>query len=303
MSEKFPELFALSRDLDSFADVLLETFNRREIRLSDVSAHKRIFLFILTRAMKSYSAILILCKTGYAQDVATLLRSFLEHLITAKYIGHNMKTADETARRFVDYKWIIFKRHLPEEELAVRSADTQAAARFETKKKMILEHVEEFKKKYRITSDRAFLTWSGKTVKDMARQVSRVLAEEYESTFRMGSRFSHPTILGDKEYMVQDDKSLVFSSLPSELGLVINLRKAFRYFLDFLEMVNALFELDRSEELRSLNRRYEEIFLMEKHNPQSSTEKTAPARPSTTNIKESKVVFRTRPNDQPSSSD
>ena len=80
---------------------------------------------------------------------------------------------------------------------------------------MIHAKVEEFKEKYKITSDRALISWSGMSLKDIAKKVDRKLLECYETTFRLCSRFSHPSILGDNEYLIQKDKSLAFSPLPS----------------------------------------------------------------------------------------
>ena len=282
------ELKALGEQVHALASRMLEHINQRSIRLFDLPAHKRIFLFILTRAMKSFSAIEILCHKGYGQDVASLLRSLMESLITVRYIMIDPDNADELARRFVEYKWIIFRRTLAEEELALRTGTEQQIKDFEEKKALILENVQTYKRTYGIRSDRALLTWSGKTLKDMARAISKELHHEYEKTFRQCSRFSHPTILGDKEYMIQDDKSLSFSPQASGVGVETNCISSILYFLLFLSAFNDLFDIGQKgcidaamKQCHSLRRQIEATKLSP---PGNSAKKS--------NIRQVKIHFK-----------
>lgn len=213
------ELFDFSDEINHFTSSLLNEFNNRRIKLFDLPAYQRIFLFIVTRSIKTYASILVLCKAGYGQDVSTLLRSLLENLVTAKYIIHDPLTADEKARRFVAYKWVIFKRQLPEQEKMFRSANSEQKNELFEKKQKIQKKVDEFKVNFHITSDKALITWSGKSIRDMAKKVDHKLLDEYEKTFRLCSRFSHPSILGDNEYLIQDNNNLIFSLFLRTSGL------------------------------------------------------------------------------------
>ena len=251
---------------------LLTEINAANLRLFDLPANKRIFLFILTRGMKSFSAIELLCQTGFGQDVASLVRSLMENLITAKYIIHDPATADQLARRFVEYKWVIFRRALQEDEINARNDSENRQQEFQARSKMVLSQVEAFKERYQIKSDRALLTWSGRTLKDMARKTSPELLAEYETAFRQYSRFSHPTILGDREYMVQDDQTLTFSPLPSEVGVQINFLNAMKYYVEFMTVANQLFGLQRGGPLQQTQSavyqylaRFEEAEVPGKH--------------------------------------
>lgn len=250
------EIFKIAKEINQIADHFLEQFNAREMRIFDLPAHQRIFLFILTRIKKTYSSILILCEGGFGQDVSMLLRSLLEHFVALKYILHEKDKANDLAVRFVDYKWVIFRRQLPAQEKNLANASQEEKDQFAQKKKMVIERTEEFKKKYRIISDRALMTWSGKTVRDMARQVDRELLSEYETTFQLCSRFSHPSILGDNEYLVYDDKYLIFSPLPSVIGVYENLSNGIKIMLDFLYLVNDVFDFQQESQLKEFERRY-----------------------------------------------
>ena len=243
------ELLELSADMEKAMKHLLRQFNARQIKLSELLTYKRIFLFILTRAIKTYSSVLILCRQGYGQDVSTLLRGLLELLITAKYIIHDPKTANEKAARFVAYKWIIFKRHLPEQGKDFYAMDKKQKQEFLEKKELVSRQVESFKKKFKIISDRALITWSGKTVRDMAKEVNNELLFEYENNFRLCSRFSHPSILGDREYLVQDGQKLIFSPLPASIGIIPNLKSAIKYAWNFLGVIDELFNFQYHNEL------------------------------------------------------
>lgn len=291
--QQYQELFDLAQKLESAAQGLLEEFNAREIKLFDLPAYKRIFLFILTRALKTYSSILVLCHNGYGQDPAVLLRSLLENLITAKYILHDERSANDKAQRFVAYKWIIFKRHLSEQENNLRQTGSPAQEKeFKNKKEMILEKVEEFKKKFKISSDRALLTWSGKTVRDMAQAVDKKLLEDYETTFRLCSRFSHPSVLGDKEYLIQDDQHLIFSPLPSAIGVVSTLKSAIQYTLEFLFVINQIFQFNNETQLNNLRAEADLTFQMNKY--QKDETLNGKSRRESLDIRQSKIAFKTK---------
>ncbi len=286
----FSELFAFADEVDAFVADSLEKFNTRRIKLFDLPAYQRIFLFILTRSIKTFSSILILCRSGFGQDVSTLMRSLLENLITARYIIHEESAANGLAKRFVAYKWVIFKRQLPEQEVAARRGTAAEKNAFLERKNLVLGKVEEFKRDFGITSDRALITWSGKSVRDMARKVSRDLLDEYEKTFRLCSRFSHPSILGDNEYLIQNDNKLTFSPQPSAIGIVSNLRSAIDYALDFLRITDDLFALDLKEAIAQMQRRTRDLFN-HAESPSSDSSKSAPIKPPPS-IRDSIVAFQ-----------
>jgi|GEM_PF-2016593 len=288
IQHKNEEMFAAGKAFADLAKDLLEDINRQEIKLFDLPAHKRIFLFILTRAIKTFAAIEVLCRNGYGQDVAALVRSLMESLITAQYIVHKPEMADDLARRFVEYKWILFRRSLAEEELAVREAQETKRIEFMEKKNLVLRHVDEFRKKYNVISDKGLLTWSGKTLKDMARDVSKELMREYESTFRQCSRFSHPTILGDSEYIIQDDKTLTFSPAPATVGIEINYRSALHFYVELLTMVERLFSLNRSDKISELRTQFKKILSREVAEPLHGKRPQSSSSP----LREVKVFFR-----------
>ena len=283
------ELSQTGKAVHDLGRTLLQDINKQSIKLFDLPAHKRIFLFIATRAIKTFTAIEVLCRRGYGQDVSALIRSLLENLITVQYIIHDPYTADEKARRFVEYKWVIFKRSLAEEEFSLRHAAEEDKEEFLKKKELILTHVDDFKRNYRVTSDRALVTWSGKTAKDMARIVSRELHQEYESMFRHCSRFSHPTILGDNEYIIHGHKALTFAPGPSPVGVEANYLVAIRYFIKYLELIDGLFALGYGPQLLCLRKDFQ--------NAQDCLNKTSPAAAVSSkkfeaNLREVKIYFQ-----------
>ena len=260
------EIFDAAEEAYGLCALLLKEFNSKKIKLSKLSPHKRIFLFFFTRAMKTYSAVRILCTNGYGQDASTLLRSLLENLISVKYILYGPGTADQKTVRFVDYKWVIFKRYLSEDK---HGFGKDLGEDIPLNKTMIIGKVDEYKKKYKISSDKGLITWSGKPLRDMARLVNEALLEEYEFVFRHCSRFSHPSIIGDKEYLNYKNSTLTLSSLPTTIGAVSNLKKAILYLLDFLKMGNILFGLSYEGKIRDFESRIEDMKF-------PSTEKSTP---------------------------
>ncbi|MBF0478022.1 MAG: hypothetical protein HQL26_00930 [Candidatus Omnitrophica bacterium] len=276
------ELFDAAHHLDQYSHQVLEKFNQKTIVLFDLRPCQRIFLFILTRSLKTYTSILYLCEKGYGQDASPLLRSLLENLITAQYILHNPAISNDLAKRFVAYKWVILKRQLSDQEQHTERT------------KIILEKAEEFKKTFKVKSDRALLTWSGKTVRDMAKQIDKKWLYEYETIFRLCSRFSHPSILGDNEYMILDEKKLVFSSLPSDIGIVPNLPNAAKYCLEFLMIINDLFKFNCEKDITAHSQELEKILHLPKyHNGFADTQPADLKGPS---IRDCIVTFQTQIN-------
>lgn len=260
------ELFTIANDVGTFSNQLLKEFDSNEINLFDLAAQKRIFLFFLTRAIKTYSAIQILCQEGYGQDVSNLVRSLLENLISVKYILCDSRSANQKAVRFVEYKWIMLKRQLSQFETDFRNISGKLSNELISKKSVIMEKFKEYKQKYNVSSDKALLTWSGRSVRDMAKLVDKKLLDEYDSTFRLCSRFSHPSIIGDEEYLNYENNILTFSPSPSVIGIISNLKKAIAYLLDFLYIFNKLFSLNCDNRLKGLNLKVTEVFQMRKYN-------------------------------------
>ncbi|MEW5894190.1 MAG: DUF5677 domain-containing protein [Candidatus Omnitrophota bacterium] len=256
IEDKNKRLFAFERELDQISLSLLNMFDDRRLKLFSIPPHKRIFLFFLTRALKTHQAIKILCREGFGQDAAVLLRSLLENLISFRYVLHHSEEADALAARFVAYKWVIFHRHLWEQEREEREKGDREYRLFVQRKELILKNFEEFKTKYHINSGRGLLTWSGRTVKDMAGIVSKDLLKEYESMFRTCSKFTHPSIISDKEYMVIDDEEIVFSVSPSLIGVEIILSKNISYTFDVLSIFAGLFQLKCDVVLNAFERKF-----------------------------------------------
>ncbi len=268
------EVFELAAETRAALLTLLKAFNARKIRLTHCPPHQRIFLFFLVRTIKTYSAIYILCGEGYGQDACPLLRTLLETLIAAKYILHYRNDADREAVRFVEYKWVILKRYLADIQ---RELTREASDPLAPEENMVAREFQEYKQKYRITSDKALVTWSGKTIRDMAKLADPRLLKEYESAFRVDSQFSHPSIMGDKEYLSYGDNALLFFFLPSASGVVLNLKRAVTYMTDFLMVFNELFSLEGAKTLKKLQRRIDEVFQTEKYQKALSLAKSLPS--------------------------
>ncbi len=265
------ELFDLAKKVKADSFLFLENFEARNVKLDDLAPYQRIFLFFLTKAIKTYSAICILCQEGYGQDACVLLRSLLESLISVKYMLLDLDSADEKALRFVEYKWVILKRYLSETK---NGLENEQKDDLYSKKKLIIDKFNEYKRKYNIVSDRALLSWSGKTIKDMARITDKNLFREYESAFRIYSRFSHASIIGDNEYMDFKNNILTFSPSPGTIAVTSALKNAINYTMDFLRVFNDMFNLHYETRIRKLECNITEVFNMDKYKEIPAIEKS-----------------------------
>lgn len=269
---------------------LIKEINSRKIKLFSIPAHKRIFLFIFTRAYKSFSALELLFSHGYGQDASALVRILLENLITVKYILLESNDSDILAKRFVDYKWIILKRTIQEEEKNIKDLNPQDQKDFEKKKTLILENVSKFKTDYNIKSDKALLTWSGKTIRDMAKATDTTLLKEYDTTFRTSSKFFHPSILGDREYIIHSTEYLTFSPKPSSIGIELNYLKAIFYINLFFKTLNDLYTCNNTKHIDQLLKKLISLELnIHTHNNKHTDTKQKETKPY--NLKEVIIEF------------
>jgi hypothetical protein len=285
-----PDLLHLIEQIDQLTNTFLEKFNTHQFILFDFPPHQRIFLFIFSRAMKTFRSITLLCQKGFGQDAAPLLRTLLENLISTRYILKDKDKADTLTKRFVDYKWIILKKRLGNPKKNSRQPKPQDPLSNKNKD-LILQKAKGFKEEFHVKSDRALLTWSGKTLKDMAKAVSKELEKEYDATFRLCSRFSHPSIIGDREYMFQEDQKLTFSPLPSAIGTETNLQLASLYYLDFLTLADKLFLNEFNNEIIPMREKLESFIAQSKKLNDLSPDKKNSKQ---TILKESIVYFKTK---------
>jgi hypothetical protein len=254
--EQGEELARLMEEAQEAAYMLLREVNARQITLVSLPPSKRIFLFFLTKALKTFSAVRQLCAKGYEQDVCLLLRSLLETLISVRYILHT-GDPDGKAVRFVEYKWIMFKRALSD---AREESSDDRAGTSDRLKELVERKCQEFKKKYAIISDKALVTWSGRSIRDMAKLADKALLREYNDAFRFFSRFSHPNIIGDNEYMRFQGDSVVF--LPAARGgdFSVHVGMSVKYLAELLSTCCHLFNLSSCERIDALKGRCEELW-------------------------------------------
>ena len=291
--KKNVELFELGDKVKRLADDLLENFNAKQIKLKDIPPHKRNCIFFFTRALKTYGAITALAQEGYGQDISPLLRSLLENLISVKYVLNHLPSADDKAKRLVEYKWVIFKRYISNEKDNVTSEMDPFRKELMSNKSLIEKKVEEFKKEFKITSDKALITWSGRSMRDMAKMISQTLLEEYDSTFRLSSRFSHPSIMGDRQYLDYEDNYIVFSALPSSVGVDSNYVIAMIYLAEFIDIFNTLFGLKTESQIKALKAELKETSETKIYSPKSAKKPSAES--SGRKVLEFKIKFQTPP--------
>lgn len=265
ISSQNNELFHVADNLSDLFSSCMSAFNSKKIILSDLAPDKRIALFFMARAGKTYKAIYALLKDGYSQDAAILLRTLVENLISLRYILNDPQSSSVKAVRFVEYKWVIFRRYIMNKKQG--ELDEHQA--------LIISKFNEFKDKYNITSDKGLLTWSGRTIKDMASKVDDKLLAEYESMFRACSQFSHPSIISDREYVWYQSQALVFSTNPSSEGVSQNMKRAVNYFYEFIKIFDQMYELNKRNKIGELRKNMAKVFGMEKYNKALPFEKTS----------------------------
>lgn len=244
------ELFTLATDFHVLLKDASNIFNLRSLRLNTLPIHKIVFLYLYNSSVKSYSAIHLLCLEGYGQDSSIILRSLLENLITAKYILYDIKSADYKAKRFEEYRWVEVKNSLEYWEMRDAYQDEKLKKEILSKKKEVMQNVEDFIKKYNIKNKNDLLRWSGISIRKMAEEVS--MLEEYLLTYKLCCSFSHPSFIGSLERTKKTLEGINFSSNPSFKGIIEDMKSAILYLYDFLRIYNNVFNLNIEKKLEEI---------------------------------------------------
>ena len=205
---------------------------------STKNEHNRsVFHYLLTKGMKSYRSIDVLCLMGNDQDAMALLRTLVDTVITLRYMV--VEDTDNRVRRFMDYEAVeqrkrvqTYQNMLKEgcitpEEFKLAFPDADEPQRIETK-------FAAFVAKYLVgkSSDRS---WSGKDTLGMAKAPLVGMVSDYLKAFKSFSLYTHPTGLAMKAYVQQNLLSWSPSSSQATNSYLISTHYLLELFDNYCE--------------------------------------------------------------------
>lgn len=201
--------------------------------------------FCVGKAYKTHAAALLLCRQGYGQDAAILVRSLVDLLITLTYILDDPST--ERLERYFAYDWIDRKKmydycKTKPELLKALKAMNNTLEEVEEQAKLVQE-------KYKYGK-----SWSDKTPRQMAVSVGR--PELYLSAYKLQSQISHTAPRSMNEYIAVDDQGYTIDIGPNDQWVEGALVAAFDCFYHIAKQYDQLLDLGYSNQLEEISKPY-----------------------------------------------
>jgi hypothetical protein len=221
-------LFELNDNLLGIAGKHFNSFTApSKIRKTDI------LLALIAKAIRSHSAAVILCKSGYGMEADSIVRSMFEDLINLSYILNETKR-ETRARRYIDHIQVQqffmleyakskrrFKKEFPLDIYQAR-----------------LKAKNQFYKRYKRPDK---YKWSGYSFKELCKKTG--CSWEYDVFYNLASQHPHsqPIVLNQLVSTKIDDV-LTFSAGPQTKGQEINLIGAFDMLRRIMEVAARFFE-------------------------------------------------------------
>lgn len=208
MNDELKQIFELDNSLLQIAEDLQDEFGKRGIKESELSPDLFLLCFFFTKASKTASAIVLLCK-DYAEDAFVLVRTIFEIVVKMLYIFKS--DSMERARAFILYD------HLEKRKQLRKIAEWNKEKNIENKElDEALEKEEEIcktmEKDYEISIDK--VRWPKKTLEELSKEVD--LAHTYYTVYWLSSLYTHTLIRSSMSYVSKTNKILSFDIKPDE---------------------------------------------------------------------------------------
>jgi len=207
-----------------------------------------ILLALIAKAIRSHSATVILCKSGYGMEADSIVRSMFEDLVNLTYILNEIKR-ETRARRYIEHIKVQqffmleytknkkrFKKEFPWDIYQVR-----------------LKAKNQFYKRYKRPNK---YKWSGYNFKELCKKTG--CSWEYDIFYNLASQHAHsqPIVLNQLVSAKVDDIT-TFSAGPQTKGQENNLIGAFDMLRRIMEVAAKYF--GKTELLTELNTLKDEL--------------------------------------------
>ncbi len=247
MGEYYKGLFYVNEQLKGLVDVM----SGKKTKI--VGPKDFFILFALGKSYKSHTAIINLCRSGYGQDAAIVVRSLFELEIITLYILSD-KT-DGRIKRYNDYDWIIrkemFEAHADNEkvmkEIKLREAKP---TKTQDSIKLVKKRAEEVQKKHNYKR----YQWSEKSLKGMSEEVGERIT--YSSLYGMQSQLIHSQARAMNEYVEVVDSEFVINVGPSKKWVEESLVSAFDFFINVAKTYDNYHKLGLEKKFLKLEGRF-----------------------------------------------
>lgn len=248
MEGYYKDLFSVNKKLRELVDIMLDKRTR-------ISGPKDFFIvFAVGKSYKSHMAITNLCRSGYGQDAAILIRSLFELEIITLYILSD--NSDGRIERYNDYDWIIrkdmFEAHADNEKV-MREIELRESkpTKNQDSVEFVNQRAEEVQNKHNYDRYR----WSDKTLKGMSEEVGKM--NVYNSIYKMQSQLIHSEARAMNEYIEIGNGEPAINVGPSNNWIEESLVSAFDFFITVAKTYDNYHKLGLEKKFQELEKQHE----------------------------------------------
>jgi hypothetical protein len=197
-------LLAEGERIAAFADRLVSAVNAMDARPGDLKDGQAMAVFAVAKSAKTHRAIMSLCRKGFGEDAAVLVRSMFELATDLKYVAAD--PSGDRARRWIDYGWALryefteiikaeptlahHRQHVAADEPNQQEITAEARRADQEWGFLRFNKAGEF---------RGLHPWAGKSNWDVAKEVG--WEGHYRTVFKITSMRAHSNVLASNDYL------------------------------------------------------------------------------------------------------
>lgn len=191
-------------------------------------AYKGSMFFFFCKAYKSYQAIRVLWREGFAEDAFILTRTIFELALQARYMKEDPKPR---ARLFAEQDPVMrYRYYLNLKKLG--DADLTQGIEIENRKQELSELKQQYERhKAKYPEGKG---WWGKSIAWLARHLGKEMEIRYVAIYWMQSNLAHSGTTSVKEYMADNKGGLKINCYPSHSDEKTFPLEATLHFLDIM---------------------------------------------------------------------
>lgn len=249
MNEELKEIYELNNRLLQLAENLQDEFPKRGIKRDTLSQDLFLLCFFFTKASKTASAVVFLCRKGYTEDAFVLVRTIFEIVVKSLYIFKS--DSIERARAFILYDKLDRKKQL--KKIVDWNRKRMIENReFEEELKKIETECNALEKDYQISIDKVM--WPKKSLEELSTEVD--FANTYYTVYWLSSLYTHTSSRSSMSFVSETDKGLSFDIKPDEKLSKDVLIYLFNLFIRMVQQFNNRFELGYQNKISELEEQF-----------------------------------------------
>lgn len=203
-------------------------------------------LYLAVQVLRLHEALELLAERGYGREAGILLRSMFEAAVNALWIVIDL---DARIERHNAYQYFAAQKYrdLAEQRDLMSKRPVAERRQWEKDSERVLREVERGKRKYGF---KAGQYWSGKPLKEMAKEAGKGWLMRYESVYRIYSDVVHSNIATARDYVSQiPTGGVLITAVPKMDHSQACLREAYLYLATAFEIANDCLYMDLDSQL------------------------------------------------------